>query len=124
MEGGGGWGGAAGPSVYGVRREAPGADGAVSVQAQTVGRRRRAKGAATSESTPPTTLPTASHSSLFAFHCAHCGRINIVAEGYTDWRTHTHLVTHRCRRRAGELSRGRADSFRGRATIGSCAGRE
>lgn len=48
-------GGAAGPSVYGVRREAPGADGAVSVQAQTVGRRRRrrAKGAATSESTPP-----------------------------------------------------------------------
>lgn len=52
--------------MYGVQREAPGADGAVSVQAgrrerkrsggaggRRRRRRRRAKGAATSESTPP-----------------------------------------------------------------------
>lgn len=124
-------GGAAGPSVHGVRKEVPGVGGAVSVQAREESDEevqlerkgsegahgRRAEGAVTSELTPPplrTTTITTSHSSLFAFHCAHCGRINIVPKGHKEWRNHTLSFPHRYTRREGESSRGAAAAFQDR----------
>lgn len=84
---------------------------------------RRAEGAGATEFTPPrpyTNIITISHSSRLTFHYAHRGNVNIVAEGYTDWSSHTLMFPYRCTRSADGQSRGAAASFRDRATIGWC----